>query len=171
MKRINSTNYIHTFVVVFFIPMHILRGIFFTKGTIMQMTLIKNTSTPNTALAYKIARVVYAQTGAKSLHLVEAITSMIKNLSVASGIDIANIICDTSIFDVLEKSSPNHYRISEPATSRAFQMCVRTAQRMLMGALPDTCFGATRFHSSDVIPEWATSRGYIADIDGLLFYL
>ena len=55
--------------------------------------------------------------------------------------------------------------------NRALQMCVRVVARMMHGSLPDRCFGAIRFHHTDEMPDWATSRGYIADVDGLLFYL
>ena len=138
----------------------------------MQMTVIRNpdmSGTTNTA--YKIARVVYAQTGGISLPLVCAFTSIIKNLSDASGVGISDLIGDKTIFPALKVSDINHARLHVPAQNRAFQMCVRTAYRMLMGQLPDSCYGATRFHYSDEIPAWATSRGYIADIDGVLFYL
>ena len=138
----------------------------------MQMTLIKNPDTTGTAnMAYKIARVVYAQTGAVSLPLVCAFTSMIKNLSEASGIPVPDLIVDKSVFPVLSDSNIWHSRLHVCAQNRGFQMCVRTAYRMLMGHLPDCCYGATRFHYADEIPAWATSRGYIADIDGILFYL
>ena len=138
----------------------------------MQLTLIKNPDTSGTTnMAYKIARVVYAQTGGVSLPLVCAFTSMIKNLSDASGVTISNLICDKTIFPALSDSDVNHVRLHVPAQNRAFQMCVRTAYRMLMGHLPDSCYGATKFHYADEIPAWATSRGYIADIDGILFYL
>lgn len=138
----------------------------------MQLTLIKNPDTSGTTnMAYKIARVVYAQTGGVSLPLVCAFTSMIKNLSDASGVTISNLICDKIIFPALSDSDVNHVRLHVPAQNRAFQMCVRTAYRMLMGQLPDSCYGATKFHYADEIPAWATSRGYIADIDGILFYL
>ncbi|MFQ6702762.1 MAG: hypothetical protein ACLRFO_00975 [Alphaproteobacteria bacterium] len=138
----------------------------------MQLTLIKNPDTSGTTnMAYKIARVVYAQTGGVSLPLVCAFTSMIKNLSDASGVTISNLICDKTIFPALSDSDVNHVRLHVPAQNRAFQMCVRTAYRMLMGQLPDSCYGATKFHYADEIPAWATSRGYIADIDGILFYL
>ena len=156
-----------TLVVAFLISTH-WRGFLFW-GDIMQMTLIKNTDT-SASLAYKIARVVYAQTGATSLHLVEAMTSMIHNISNVSGMGYLEIVQNSKIFDVLSDASPNHNRLQSPASGRGFQMCVRTAQRMLAGNLPDVCFGATRFHNDDVIPEWATARGYIADIDGVLFY-
>ncbi|MBR2511349.1 MAG: hypothetical protein IKB59_04225, partial [Alphaproteobacteria bacterium] len=98
----------------------------------MQMTLIKNTDMYATQ-AYKIARVVYAQTGATSLAGVEALTSMIKNLSDKSGRSIENIISDKNIFDVLDENSQNHHRINVPANNHAFQMCVRVASRMLAG--------------------------------------
>ena len=138
----------------------------------MQMTLIKNPDTSGTSnMAYKIARVVYAQTGGVSLPLVCAFTSMIKNLSDASGVAISDLIGDKTIFPALGALDVNHARMYVPAQNRAFQMCVRTAYRMLMGQLPDCCYGATRFHYADEIPAWATSRGYIADIDGILFYL
>ena len=138
----------------------------------MQMNLIKNPDTSgHMNLAYKIARVVYAQTGGISLSLVCAFTSMIKNLSDATGVEISDLISDKSIFSVLDESDINHQRMHVPADCRAFQMCVRTAYHMLMGQLADSCYGATKFHYADTIPAWATSRGYIADIDGILFYL
>ncbi len=138
----------------------------------MEMTLVKNPdASGHMNLAHKIARVVYAQTGAPSLSLVCAFTSMIKNLSDASGVAISDLIADKTIFPVLSDGDINHARMYVPANSRAFQMCVRTAYRMLMNQLPDSCYGATKFHSADTIPAWATSRGYIADIDGMLFYL
>lgn len=136
----------------------------------MQMTLIKNTDTCVTK-AYKIARVVYAETGANSLSGVEALTSMIKNLSEKSGRDIETIITDKNIFNVLENTSPRHSLLDVPANNRAFQMCVRVASRMLAGGLVDKSFGATKFHHADVMPMWAVARGYIADVDGMLFYL
>ena len=138
----------------------------------MQMTLVKNPDpSGNASLAYKIARVVFAQTGGVSLTLVCAFTSMIQNFSNASGVAVSDFIVDKSVFPALDKFDRNHSRLHVSANSRAFQMCVRTAHRMLMGMLPDTCYGATRFHYCDEIPAWATSRGYIADIDGILFYL
>ena len=175
MRDINSTDSNHNFGCVFFIA-HATAWVFLltTAGHKMQMTLIKNPDSnlsSNMAMAYKIARVVYAQTGATSLHLVCAFTSMIKNISDASGVSISNLLCDKNIFPVLDKSDSNHARLQVPANSRAFQMCVRTAQRMLNGLLPDSCYGATKFHFADTIPLWATCRGYIADIDGVLFYV
>lgn len=136
----------------------------------MHLTLIHNPDT-SAGLAYRVARVVYATTGATSLAVVEALTSMIKNLSDKSGVEISDLVMDGAIFDVLSPSSPRHNRMTIPVTCRAFQMCLRTARLMLSGGLGDHCNNATRFHYSDEIPAWATSRGYIADIDGLLFYL
>ena len=135
----------------------------------MQMTLIKNTDETAT-MAYKIARVVYAETGATSLAGVEALTSMIKNLSDASGICISDLISDENIFSSLSAGSPRHGRIQVYPNNRAFQMCLRVAKRMLNDGLPDCCYGATRFHHTDILPDWARARGYIADIDGMLFY-
>lgn len=136
----------------------------------MHMTLIKNTDIGAT-LAYKIARIVYAHTSGNSLIGAEALTSMIKNLSDVSGMDIADIIRDETVFDALCPDSPRHNRLNVLASDRGFQMCVRIAQRMLMGGLPDKCFGAIKFHNTDILPTWAVARGYIADIDGMLFYL
>lgn len=142
----------------------------FCLGEIMNFALIQNTDM-SAGLAYKIARLVYAQTGAASLPGVEALTSMIKNLSNTSGLSIADIISDKTIFDALSDASPRHSRTQVLPTDRGFQMCLRIAKRMLRGGLPDCCYGATRFHHSDSMPEWARARGYIADIDGMLFYL
>ncbi len=121
-------------------------------------------------VAYKIARVVYAETGATSLSLVNAMMSMISNLHKRSGRDIESIVDDASIFDVLNLENPNHNRMHVPANSRVFQMCVRVAKRMLCDGLVDNTRGAVMFHHDGVIPDWAITRGYIAEIDGILFY-
>lgn len=133
------------------------------------MMLIKNPDS-SVGLAYKVARIVYGHTGGKSLPLVEAFTSMIKNLSNLTGINIPTLITDKSYFSVLDNSDKYHSRLKVHANDSAFQMCVRTAQRMLSGSLGDCCYGAIKFHYADYIPVWAYSRGYIADVDGVLFY-
>ena len=120
----------------------------------MQLRLIKNTDMDAT-LSYRVARVVYEQTGAETLRVVEALTSMIKNIS------------DKTIFNDESKVVNSSEYINE----RKFQMCVRVASRMLTGGLPDCCHGATKFHHANIIPQWAVARGYIDDVDGLLFYL
>lgn len=129
----------------------------------MELELISN-DTQMTRDAYKIARTVYAETSGKSLPLVEAFTSMIANIARARGITPASVVTDTNLFT----RDPD---AEIDTTGRAFQMCLRTAQRMLRGNLMDTSHGATRFHASNQMPDWAVSRGYIADIDGMLFYL
>ena len=154
---------------LFFTPMP-WRGIFFYNGEIMTLSLIHNTDT-SAGLAYKIARIVYAHTGAQSLSGVEAFTSMIKNLSDKSGVKIEELIQDKNIFDALSDVSLRHTRMHVCPNERGFKMCLRTAQRMLRGGLGDCCFGATRFHHSSEMPDWARARGYIADIDEILFYL
>ncbi len=136
----------------------------------MQLTIIKNPDV-SASLAYKVARVVYAQTDAISLTLVEAMTSMIKNISDKSGRAIADVITDKSVFDALNVTSDKYQKLNVNANNRKFQMCVRVAQRMLMGGLDDACRGAIKFHAADTMPQWAIARGYIADIDGFLFYL
>jgi hypothetical protein len=132
----------------------------------MQLRLIKNTDMDAT-LSYRVARVVYEQTGAETLRVVEALTSMIKNISDKTGAGILNIISDKTIFNDESKVVNSSEYINE----RKFQMCVRVASRMLTGGLPDCCHGATKFHHANIIPQWAVARGYIDDIDGLLFYL
>ena len=136
----------------------------------MNLRLIKNPD-ESKKLSYQIARVVYAETSASSLAAVEALVSMIDNASRATGKSIAQIISDTNMFESLSVTSARHDMLSVPPTSRAFQMCLRVANRMLMGGLPDMCRGATSFHRSETMPDWARARGYILDIDELLFYL
>lgn len=131
----------------------------------MQLSLIKNTDM-YTRLSHSVARTVYEQTGAVSLHVVEALTSMIKNLSDKTGLDISDIISDKTIFSDENKI----LNATDYVNNRKFEMCVRVASRMLSGGLPDCCHGATMFHHADVIPKWAIARGYIDDVDGLLFY-
>lgn len=137
----------------------------------MQLTLIKNTDASGMeSLSYRVARVVYAQTGGISLPLIEAFTSMIKNIATASNQNVSDIISDSDIFPVLHSTDMNHSRLYVSANDKHFQVCQRTAHRMLSGGLGDCCYGATKYHFANVIPDWATSRGYIADIDGVLFY-
>ena len=136
----------------------------------MNLRLIKNPDETK-KLSYQIARVVYAETSASSLPAVEALVSMINNASRATGKSIAQIISDTDMFESLNKTSVRHGMLSVPPTSRGFQMCLRVVGRMLSGGLADMCRGATRFHHGDTIPDWARARGYILDVDELLFYL
>lgn len=136
----------------------------------MHLTLIKNTD-DSKILLYKIARLVYAETDASSLAAVEALTSMIANICLKTQRDLDDIVSDKTIFGALDKKSPRHDLMLVDSQSRNFQMCLRVAQRMLNGALADSCSGATRFHHADDMPGWAMSRGYVAEIDNLLFYL
>lgn len=157
----------------FYFTPHILCGFFVknTKGTrTMHLTLIKS-SDEKKSIAYKIARVVYAETNARSLRVVEALTSMIHNLSISSGKTFNQIVSDKSLFEALNENSKNNKLTRVQPDNNGFQMCLRVAMRMLNGSLSDCCYGAIRFHREDTLPEWAMSKGYIADIDGLLFYL
>ncbi len=135
----------------------------------MQLTLIKNTDASMSDV-YRVARVIYAETGAVSLRAVEALSAMIANAARASNRTITQVISDDSLFPVLHDDNPRHGFLTHDANSRAFQMCVRVAVRMLRGGLADATRGAIRFHHDSELPQWAVSRGYIADIDGLLFY-
>ena len=161
---------------IFLLVAHFVRPIFYlTKNTNvwggrMQIACIKNPDEKQRTI-YQIARVVYAETHAVSLQAVEALTSMINNISVTSGRNISDIISDKNLFESLNPDSLNHDLLSVVANDKTFQMCVRVARRMMNGGLADCCNGATKFHHDGYIPQWATSRGYIAEIDGLLFYL
>ena len=64
---------------------------------VMQLCLIKNPDCSR-KLAYDIARIVYAHTGATSLRVIEAMTSMISNASKKTGREISDIISDSEIF-------------------------------------------------------------------------
>ncbi len=135
----------------------------------MQLTLIKNSDASMSEI-YRAARVIYAETGATSLCVVEALASMIFNAACASRRTVSDIVTDASLFNAQRPDNPRHRRMSCDANNRAFQMCVRVATRMMHGNLPDSVHGAIRFHHDSELPDWAVSRGYIADVDGLLFY-
>ncbi len=135
----------------------------------MQLTLIKNSDASMTQI-YRAARVIYAETGATSLRVVEAMASMISNAAHAQNRPISDVVSDASMFNSLNADNPRHKYLSDHAASRAFQMCVRIATRMVRGNLTDCVWGAVRFHHDSELPDWATSRGYIADVDGILFY-
>ena len=134
------------------------------------MTLIQNLDDTK-IIPYKLARVVYAETLATSLPLVESMASMIYNIHTKYNKSFADIANDVDCFGALDEKSPRHQYLSVAANDRKFQMCLRIVQTMMRGHLHDTVFGATKFHHGDVIPQWAMSRGYIAEIDDVLFYL
>ena len=141
----------------------------FTLGKIMQMEIIEAHDETIT-LAYAVARIVYAETLAKSLRVVEALTSMIFNAAAHDVKNIKRVISNSGIFESLRTESTRHEFLSVDASRRDFQMCLRTAKTMLHGNLPDACCHATMFHRSEFLPSWAVARGYICDIDGILFY-
>lgn len=134
------------------------------------MQLINNPDKTKTPL-YKIARIIYAETYAVSLRAVEALAAMIYNNMKATNRTLDMLINDSDLFESLNEKSKHHWALSVDARCRGFQMCLRTVIRMVHGNCPDTCFGAVRFHRDEFLPDWAIARGYIADIDGLLFYL
>lgn len=136
----------------------------------MQLKLIKNPD-ENRGVIYKIARVIYTETSASSLIAVEALAAMIANRSAALNQSPMEIISDCDLFESNNPKSPRHKPTSSvDVNSRGFSMCLRVVRRMMNSALDDVCNGATMFHHSDCMPQWAAARGYVADIDGLLFY-
>ncbi len=135
----------------------------------MQLELIEAQS-ENMTLAYMVARVVYAETLAKSLRVVEALTSMIFNAAEHDIKNIRHVISDAHRFESLNSESTRHEFLSVDTSRCDFQMCLRVAQTMLHGNLPDMCRHATMFHRVEILPSWAVARGYVCDIDGLLFY-
>jgi len=136
----------------------------------MQLTLIENNDDTK-CVSYKIARVVFAETMATSLQLVEAMSSMIYNIHIKYNKSFEDIINDDSIFECLDDNSQRHEYLDVNADDKKFQMCLRVVQKMMRGNLQDCVFGATKFHHDDVIPDWAMARGYIAEFDDVLFYL
>ena len=136
----------------------------------MQLVLIKNPDDTQ-IVSYKLARIVFAETGAVSLQIVEAMASMIYNIHIKYNKSFSDIANDKNIFDVLSEKSSRHQYLCIDANNRKFQMCLRIIKTMMRGNLQDTVFSATRFHHSDVIPQWAMSRGYITECEDILFYL
>ena len=136
----------------------------------MQMSLIENADDTK-IVPYKLARIIYAETLATSLPIVEAMASMIYNIHIKYDKSFESIANDNDTFDSLNEKSRRYQFLSVPVNDRKFQMCLRVVQTMMRGHLRDSVFGATKFHHDDVIPDWAMSRGYIAEIDDVLFYL
>ena len=136
----------------------------------MQMNLFINDDDKK-IVQYKIARIVYAETLGESLQLVEAMSSMIYNIHTKYNKPFENIMTDENIFESLNPKSKRHEYLNVNADDRKFQMCLRIVQTMMHGNLRDSVFGATKFHHVDVMPDWAVSRGYIAECGDILFYL
>lgn len=136
----------------------------------MQLTLIKNNDDTQ-IVSYKLARIIFAETGGNSLPLVEAMASMINNIHIKYDKSFESISKDDDLFECLNPNSPRHQNLEIEACDRKFQMCLRNVKTMMHGNLPDAVFGATKFHHADVIPDWAMSRGYISECEDVLFYL
>ena len=136
----------------------------------MQLTLIKNDDDTQ-IVSYKLARIVFAETGVKSLPLVEAMVSMINNIHIKYGKSFDAISKDMNLFECLSPKSPRNQSLNVDANDRKFQLCLRTVKTMMRGNLPDSAFGATKFHHTNIIPDWAMSRGYILECEDILFYL
>lgn len=136
----------------------------------MQLFLIQNPDDTQ-IIAYKLARIVFAETRATSLQVVEAMASLIYNIHKKYEKSFENIAIDKNIFAVLNEKSERHQYLNVDAKDRKFQMCLRIVKKMMRGNLCDSVFGATKFHHSDVIPQWAMSRGYITECEDILFYL
>lgn len=136
----------------------------------MQLTLIKNDDTDQ-IVSYRLARIIFAETGAVSLPIVEAMASMMNNIHNKYNRSFESISKDNDLFECLNRESPRNENLSISANDKKFQMCLRTVKTMMHGNLPDTVFGATKFHHSNIIPSWAMARGYISECEDVLFYL
>lgn len=112
----------------------------------------------------RLARCIYAETLSSSLHAVEQLCVMVRNTN-RNLIEIAN---DKSVFESLNQNSPRHKYLLVNYEDPKFQICLRAVQNMKN--LPDKIMNATRFHRADIIPDWATAIGSIAETDDLLFY-
>lgn len=55
-------------------------------------------------------------------------------------------------------------------TEPGLALCLRTAVRAVSRALKDPTNGATEYHSSDVLPDWARPRHPSAMIGSFIFY-
>ena len=136
----------------------------------MQLTVIQNDDDTKVTL-YKLARITYAETLATSLPVVEAFASMLYNIHAKYDKSFKDIACDKNMFDSLNEKSERYQYLNIVANDKKFQMCLRVVQKMMHGNLNDSVFGATNFHHTNIMPDWARSRGYIAEFDDLLFYL
>jgi hypothetical protein len=116
---------------------------------------------------HRLARCVYAETLGSSLLAVESLCVMIENANRPVG-EIAE---DEEVFESLKRNSGRHKHLLVNHDDPKFQMCLRAVKKIRRGVLTDNIFGATRFHRSDVMPDWAVSVGSVAEIDGLSFYL
>ncbi len=136
----------------------------------MQLTLFTNNDDTQ-IVPYKLARIIFAETNGASLPVVEAMASMIYNIHIKYNKSFESVSCDLDIFECLDAKSKRHDALNINPNDRKFQMCLRVVQKMMHGNLCDTVFGATRFHHSDIIPQWALARGYICECEDILFYL
>ena len=136
----------------------------------MQLLLIKNDDDTR-IVSYKLARIIFAETDAQSLQVVEAMASMINNIHNKYDKSFESISKDSDLFECLDKKSSRNEKLNVEANNKKLQMCLRVVKTMMRGNLPDSVFGATKFHHANVIPNWAMSRGYISECEDILFYL
>lgn len=153
-----------------FLTRVLLRGSFFYTKEVRMQTMPRNEFQDEKTTLVQLSRIIYAETRASSLPAVEALASMIGNICKQSMCSLAFIAVDESTFECFLKNSARHSDMLIAEDDPKFQMCLRVAKRMTIGQLPDSVRGAVRFHREDSMPDWATDKGSIAEIDGLLFY-
>lgn len=120
---------------------------------------------------YNIARVIFAETCGQSLRVVEAMASLIANGARANNQTEYDFVMKSGLFESLNPKSTHHDLLNTDSHARTLQMCLRVTDKMLKHNLPDSCFGATKFHRTEFNPSWSIARGYILELDGILFYL
>ncbi len=133
-------------------------------------TMPRNEFQDEKTILVQLGKIIYAETRTSSLPAVEAMASMIGNIYQQSMQPFSCIAADESLFECLQKESSRHSDLLISEDDPKFQMCLRVLKRMINGKLPDSVRSAVRFHREDILPDWATDKGSIADIDGLLFY-
>ena len=136
----------------------------------MQLFLITNPDDTQ-IVSYKLARIIFAETGGVSLQSAEAMASMIYNIHIKYDKSFEDIANDKNIFEALHEESPRHQYMNIESNNRKLQMCLRVVKTMMRGNLHDSVFGATKFHHSNIIPQWAMARGYITECEDILYYL
>jgi len=136
----------------------------------VQLMLFENDNVEKIATD-KLARIIYAETGARSLRSAEALAVMTMNLCAKSGRHLSEIVSDKTVFESLDQDSARHQDLFVNSARPDFQMCLRVARRAMAGLLADTVMMGTRFHRASEMPDWAISEGYVAEIDNLFFYL
>lgn len=126
-----------------------------------------------------LARTIWGEARGESISGQEAVAAVIMNRVAFSkrhgrywwGNDIVGVCQAPRQFSCWNKTDPNFQKLIKVGSEDiGFCMCRRIAERAVSGTLEDKTYGATHYHTRQILPKWALGKTPCAEIGAHLFY-